>query len=131
MGAIRYSCSIRLIPTFTLPAIEIRLLGRFCPCSFKATDRQTDMARSRLVMLIKNIYALCGRKRLFYCIANFWLKSLYPLQSSESRYIKKKKMENSYATLLKRKKKYRILNLFFTQFWTIRWKLRSPDFFFV
>jgi len=30
--------------------------------------------------------------------------------------ISKKKMENSYATLLKRKKKYRILNLFFTQF---------------
>jgi len=35
------------------------------------TGGQTDMARStRLVMLIKNIYTLWGRKRLLY-VANF------------------------------------------------------------
>jgi len=35
-------------------------------------DGQTDMARStRLVMLIKNIYTLYGRKRLLHCVANF------------------------------------------------------------
>jgi len=32
------------------------------------TDGQTDMARStRLVMLFKNIYSLCGRKRSLRC----------------------------------------------------------------
>jgi len=64
MGAIRYSCPIRLV--YILPAKEIRLLGKFQRNSFKTerlvcveTDGQTDMARSiRLVMLIKNIYTL-------------------------------------------------------------------------
>jgi len=37
MGAIGYS-PIRLISTYLLPAIEIRLLGRFHPGSFK-TER--------------------------------------------------------------------------------------------
>jgi len=63
MGAIRYSCPIRLVPTYILPAKDIRLLGKFQPDSFKAErlvcvekDGQTDMARStRLIMLIKNI----------------------------------------------------------------------------
>jgi len=67
---------------------EIRLLGKFQPDSFKTrrlacveTDGQTDMARStRLAMLIKNIYTLWGRKRMLHCVANFWLKSMYPLQ---------------------------------------------------
>jgi len=62
-----------------LPAKVIRPLGKFQPDTFKTerllrveTDGQTDMARStRLVMLIKNIYTLCGRKRLLHCIANF------------------------------------------------------------
>jgi len=66
MGAIRYSCPIRLVPTYILPAKYIRLLGKFQPDSFKTerlvsveTDGQTDMARStRLKMLIKNIYTL-------------------------------------------------------------------------
>jgi len=88
MGAIRYSCPIRLVPTYILPAKEIRLLGKFLPDSFKTerlvsveTDGQTDMARStRLVILIKNIYTLWGRKHLLHCVANFWLKSIYPLQ---------------------------------------------------
>jgi len=35
MGAIRYSCSIRLVPTYILPAKDIRLLGEFQPDSFK------------------------------------------------------------------------------------------------
>jgi len=41
MGAIRYSCPIRLVQTYTsiLPANEIRLLGKFQPDSFK-TERQ-------------------------------------------------------------------------------------------
>jgi len=88
MGATRYSCPIRLVPTYILPAKEIRLLGKFQPVSFKTerqvcveTDGQTDMARlTRLVMLIKNIYTLWGRKRLLHCVANFWLKSIYFLQ---------------------------------------------------
>jgi len=79
MGAIRYSCPIRLVPTYILPAKEIRLLGKFLPDSFKTerlvsveTDGQTDMARStRLVILIKNIYTLWGRKHLLHCVANF------------------------------------------------------------
>jgi len=79
MGAIRYSCPIRLVPTFILPAKDIRLLGKFQPDSFKTerlvcveTDGQTDMARSTsLVMLIKNIYILWGRKRLRHCVVNF------------------------------------------------------------
>jgi len=83
MGAIRYSCPIRLVPTYILPATDIKLLGKFQPDSFKAerllfveTDGQTDMSRStRLVMLIKNIYTLWGRKRLLHCVANFRLKS--------------------------------------------------------
>jgi len=59
MGAIRYSCPIRLIPTYIIPAKERRLLGKFQPDSFKTerlvrvetdgqadkrTDGQTDMA---------------------------------------------------------------------------------------
>jgi len=79
MGAIKYSCPIRLDPTYTLPAKEIKLLGKFQPDSFKTerllcveTDEQTDMARStRLIMLIKNIYTLWGRKRLLHCVVNF------------------------------------------------------------
>jgi len=69
MGAIRYGCPIGLVPTYILPAKEIRLLEKFQPDSFKTerlvcveTDGQTDMVRStRLVMLIKNIYTLWGR----------------------------------------------------------------------
>jgi len=88
MGAIRYSCPIRQVPNYIQPVKEIRLLGKFHPDSFKTerlvcleTDGQTDMARStRLVMLIKNIYTLWDRKRLLHCVANFWLKSIYPLQ---------------------------------------------------
>jgi len=38
MGAIRYSCAIRLVPTYILPAKDIRLLGKFQPDSFK-TER--------------------------------------------------------------------------------------------
>jgi len=74
MGATRYSCPIRLVPTYILSAKEISLLEMFKPDSFKTerlvcveTDGQTDMARStRLVMLIKNIYTTCGRNRLLH-----------------------------------------------------------------
>jgi len=79
MGAIRYSCPIRLVSTYILPAKDLSLLEKFQPNSLKTErlvcvemDGQTDMARStRLVLLIKNIYTLWGRKRLLYCIANF------------------------------------------------------------
>jgi len=79
IGAIRYSVPIRLVPTYILLTKEIRLLGKFQPDSFKTerldcveTDGLTDTARStRLVMLIKNIYTLWGRKRLLHCVANF------------------------------------------------------------
>jgi len=61
--------------------------GEYQPSS----DGQTDMARStRLVMLIKNIYTLWGRKRFLHCVANFGLKSKYPLQgykNSNRRYL--------------------------------------------
>jgi len=53
MGAIRYSCPIRLVPTYILFAKDIRLLGKIQPDSFKTerlvcveTGEQTDMARS-------------------------------------------------------------------------------------
>jgi len=99
MGAIRYSCPIRLVPTYILPAKDIRLLGKFQPDSFKTerlvwveSDGQTDMARStRLVMLIKNIYSLWGRKRVLHCVANFWLKSIYPLQGYKNNNIQSMK----------------------------------------
>jgi len=79
MGAIRNCCPFRLVPTYILPAKEIRLLGKFQCDSFKTEglvcvemDGQTDMARStRLVMLIKNIYTLWGQKRFLHCVANF------------------------------------------------------------
>jgi len=35
MGAIRYSCPIRLVPTYILPAKERRLLRTFQPDRFK------------------------------------------------------------------------------------------------
>jgi len=35
MGAIRYSCPIRLVPTYILPAKERRLLRKFHTDSFK------------------------------------------------------------------------------------------------
>jgi len=48
MGAIRYSCSIRLVSTYIQPAKEIRPLGMFQRDSFKTerlvcveTDGQT------------------------------------------------------------------------------------------
>jgi len=79
MGVISNSCPIRLVPTYILPEKDLRLLKNFQPDSFKTerlvcveTDGPTDIARSiRLVMLIKNIYTLWGRKRLLHCVANF------------------------------------------------------------
>jgi len=35
MGAVRYSSPIRLVPTYILPAKDIRLLGKFQPDRFK------------------------------------------------------------------------------------------------
>jgi len=63
---------------YTLPAKEIRVLGKFQTDSFKTerlvfveTDGKTDMARStRLVMLIKNIFTLWGGKSLLRFVAN-------------------------------------------------------------
>jgi len=55
MGVIRYSCTIRLVPTYILPAKDDSFKTERLVCV--ETDGQTDMARStRLVMLIKNIY---------------------------------------------------------------------------
>jgi len=52
MGAVRYSCPIRLVPTSTLPAKERRLLRKFQSNSFKTkrqvcveTDGQTASLR--------------------------------------------------------------------------------------
>jgi len=78
LGAIIYSFPVRLVPTYILPAKDIRLLKKFQPDCFK-TERpvcvETDGRTTRLVMLIKNIYSLWGRKRLLHCVANFRLKS--------------------------------------------------------
>jgi len=38
MGAIRYSCPIRLVPTYILPAKERILLGSFSPIALKLGD---------------------------------------------------------------------------------------------
>jgi len=70
--AIRYSWPIRLVPPYILPAKERRLFGKFQIDSLNTarlvcveTDGQTDMTKSScLVMLIKHIYTLWGRKRL-------------------------------------------------------------------
>jgi len=58
MGAIRYSCPIRLVPTYILPAKERRFLGKFQPDSFKTetlfcveTDGHTDR-RTWLYILV-------------------------------------------------------------------------------
>jgi len=40
MEVIEYSCQIRLVQTYILPAKEIRLLGRFQPDSFKTSLRR-------------------------------------------------------------------------------------------
>jgi len=75
MEAIRYSCPIRLVPTYITPAKETRLLKMFKPDSFK-TERlvcvkaDTRTGSTRLVMLIKNIYTLWGRKPLLHSVAN-------------------------------------------------------------
>jgi len=46
MGAIRYSCPIRVVPTCILPSKERKLLGKFQPASFKtkrlACVKRTD-----------------------------------------------------------------------------------------
>jgi len=47
--------------------------------AFIRTDRQTDIARStRLVILIKNIYTLWGRKRFLLPVTYFPTKIVYP-----------------------------------------------------
>jgi len=60
LGAIRCICSIRLDPTYIIPAKEVKLFGKFRPESLNTerkvcieTVGQTDMARStRIVMVI-------------------------------------------------------------------------------
>jgi len=42
MGAIRYSCPIRVVPTYILSAKVIRLLGKFQPENFKTERLETD-----------------------------------------------------------------------------------------
>jgi len=47
IGAIIYSCPIRLVPTYILPAKEIRLLGKFQLDSFK-TERRVCVKQTAL-----------------------------------------------------------------------------------
>jgi len=48
--------------------------------AFIRTNRQTDMARStRLVILIKNIYTLWGRKRFLLPVTYFPTNLVYPI----------------------------------------------------
>jgi len=88
MGAIGRSCPIRLVPTYILPTIEIRLLGSFkterLVCvelnrrTSRLTDRRTDgqadgqtdgqtngqtnmAGLTCLLKLVKNIYGLWSR----------------------------------------------------------------------
>jgi len=64
MGAIRYSCPIKLVTTYILPATEKRLLRKFPSDSFKTerlvcveTDGQTDSLRSKLILACQNCAA--------------------------------------------------------------------------
>jgi len=70
MGAIGYSCPIRLVPTYILPTIEIRILGRFHPESFK-TERLVCVESDKRTCLTKNTFTLWGRQRLLRRVANF------------------------------------------------------------
>jgi len=48
MGALRYRCLVRLVPTYILPPKYIRLLGKFQPDSFKTErDLYTTCKRSK------------------------------------------------------------------------------------
>jgi len=58
--------------TFSISFKTERLLRTIS--NVQRTDRQSDRLDGRLVMLIKNIYTLYGRKRLLHCVTNFWLK---------------------------------------------------------
>jgi len=76
METIGYSCPIRLVPTYILPAIELRPLGRFHTDSFYserlACMVRLDMARStRLVTLIKNIYTFWVGNVSVYLVHTF------------------------------------------------------------
>jgi len=42
MGAIKYSCPIRLVPTYIQPAKEKDFWESFSPIAFKLRDRRTD-----------------------------------------------------------------------------------------
>jgi len=70
MGAIRYSCPIRLVPTYILP--EKKKTFQESPIPLKQTDK-TDMARTtRLVILIKNIPDMARSTRLVMLIKNIY-----------------------------------------------------------
>jgi len=52
--------------------------------AFLRTDGQTDIARStRLVILIKNIYTLWGRKRFLLSVTYFLMNLVYPFTLRE------------------------------------------------
>jgi len=118
MGAIWYSCPIRLVPTYILPAKDIRLLVKFQPDSFKTeklacveTDRQTDMARSTRLVMLSIYITLWGRKRLLQCVANFWLKSLYPQQGYN-------KNANTYINILIQSTRTTLSNTFHSNYFS-------------
>jgi len=76
--------------------------------AFIRTDGQKNMARStRLVILIKNIYTLCGRKRYLLPVAYFPTNLVYPLTlqvtgiKRESN-IKKKRVSAAEASRLRK-----------------------------
>jgi len=62
MGAIRCCCPIRLLPTYILPAKEIRLLVKFQSDTFKTerlvcveTDGQTDRSIIYILYGVRNV----------------------------------------------------------------------------
>jgi len=62
------------MPNLSIVALIVTEISEFI-----RTHRQTDMARStRLVILMKNIYTLWGRKRFFLPVTYFQTNLVYP-----------------------------------------------------
>jgi len=83
MGAIRYRCPIRLVPTYIIPAKEIRFFWKFQPDSFK-TERQvcaeTDGHTDRRTWLGRLVSPCWSRIYILYGVGNV---SFTALQTSD------------------------------------------------
>jgi len=66
---IRYSWPTRVVPTYTLPAMEIKLLGRFHPDSFK-TERLVCVQTDRRTWLDR-LFLWCFEEYIMYIYISF------------------------------------------------------------